>query len=188
MQSSPSRNSAPYGATNEASIYLNSLGCVCIGWLLGLATYGSQPSPLVFEPSFGCTVALPTRYFIYMNKGPLLKKKIMCSLKKNSGNNLNLLSKFKSYALPSQGLCSQSSLYSGRPLMMNRKPFSNSAGSGQNVTKLHFVNLRFVGVGFRGYIIKKIIDVGALKGLPVKYLLHTTDLQPTDFLDESVKR
>ena len=130
----------------------------------------------------------PDPIFYLYEQGAIAKKKAMCSLKKNSGNNLNLLSKFKSYALPSQGLCPQSSLSLGRPLMMNLKSFSNSAGSGQNVTKLHFVNLRFVGVGFRGYIIKKIIDVGALKGLPVKYLLHTTDLQPADFLDESVKR
>lgn len=123
----------------------------------------------------------------------------MCSLKKISGNNLNLLSKFKGPGFGSgtsltavgptlapRGLFSQFSL--GRPLMINFKSFSNSTDSSQNVTKLHFVNLRFVGVGFRGYIIKKIIDVGALKGLPVKYLLQTTDLQPTDFLDESVKR
>ena len=137
----------------------------------------------------------------------------MCSLKKNSDNNLNLLSKFKRStfgseafkrpALAPRGLFSQFSL--GRPLMINLKPFSNSTdsnppGSGaelsaQKATKLHFVSLRFVGVGFRGYIIKKIIDVGAsfgppggIKGLHMKYLLQTTDLQTTDFLDESVKR
>ena len=120
----------------------------------------------------------------------------MCSLKKISGNNRNLLPKFKSSTFGSgafkcptlapRGLFSQVSL--GRPLMINLKPFSSSTDSGQKATKLHFVSLRFVGVGFRGYIIKKIIDVGALKGLPVKYLLQTTDLQPTDFLDESVKR
>ena len=77
---------------------------------------------------------------------------------------------------------------SKRPLLMNIKSFSNDGGHSPQVTKLHFVNLRFVGVGFRGYIIKKIIDVGALKGLHVKSLLATTDLKPTDFLDESVKR
>ena len=87
-----------------------------------------------------------------------LKTKKQCSIRNTVEN--SLAQRFRSFAsaAATEGVALSAPLGAPEDLVFETDPKTKDGA----LNTLHYLNLRFIGVGFRGYIIKKVVNVHKL--------------------------